>query len=427
MGARGVATLLGIWSAGVAVGLLAGRAAVARAQDPYAAIERFARILALVESDYVEPVGVDVLVDAALEGLAGSLDEHTMWLSGEEMGAVTTPDGGVGTDVGLDVRGGIGAAVVTEVQGGSPAALEGLQPGDVLLAIDGQSTVGLGGDEIARRLAGARGEAVTLTLMREGWEAPREVRTVRDTVRHGAIAIESFPGERLYVRLDGFPEGVAAELRMALEARPSKGLVLDLRDNAGGLLEEAVGVADLFLDGGRIVSIELRGVPPEIFDARPGNVGSMPIVVLTNGGTASAAEVVAAALQERGRATVVGTRAWGKGSIQHLYRQRDGSGAALKLTVGHYRTPSGSLVPNREGREPDVVVPDGPTTDSRAELAARLAALDVAEAERAALIDLLTRIDDEPLVATVAWEQAASRRVDPPLAEALRRLGGDPR
>lgn len=419
---RRAASLLGIWSVGVGTGLLVGRAAIARAQDPYTAVERFARVLALMERDYAEPVTTDALVEAALEGMAGSLDEHTMWLTPDEMGVVTSPDGGVGTDVGLEVRSGLGAAVVTDVEAGSPAALEGLQPGDVLLAIDGQSTAGLDGDEIGRRLAGDRGAAVELTVVREGWDGPRQVQTVRDTVRHGALTLQSFPGERLYVRLDGFPEGVAAELRLALEARPSKGIVLDLRDNAGGLLDEAVAVADLFLDGGRIVSIDIRGVPEEVFDATPGSVGAMPVVVLTNGGTASAAEVVAAALQERGRATVVGTRAWGKGSIQHLYRERDGSGAALKLTVGHYRTPSGRLVPNREGREPDVVVADGPATDVRAELRHRIAGLSVSDGERADLLDLLDRVDDAPVEAAVAWETRPLERADPPLAEALRRL-----
>ncbi len=421
--ARHTVGLASLWIFGLVVGVLLGRAAVARAQDPYAAIERFARIMTLIERNYSEEVDEHLLVEAAIEGMSGSLDEHTTWMSGDELGLLTTPSGGVATDVGLGLRAGLGGAVVIDVAAGSPAALEGLQPGDILLEIDGAPTAGLGEDELSLRLAGERGAAVALTVVREGWAEPKTISAVRDEVRHASVHLETLEGDITYARVTSFAEGVAGELGLGLDTRASaKGLILDLRDNPGGLLSEAVAVADLFLDGGRIVSIRIRGIPDEVYDAASGTVSSVPMVILINGGTASASEVVAAALQERGRATVVGTRSWGKGSIQHLYRQRGALPAALKLTVGHYFTPSGQPVAAREGRAPDVEVTDGASTDVRAELRSRLGLLPVPAVERAALLDLLDRVDDAPVVAAVAWEVPVAIRDDPPVLEALSRL-----
>ncbi len=244
------------------------------------------------------------------------------------------------------------------MQLGSPADRSGVVAGDVLLSVAGTDVTSADVPEVAELLRGPEDTTVRVAVRRGS--ATRTVELDRATFTTDDVTVERLAGNISRVAVSAFTRGVGRDVARALEATSdggaTGGVVLDLRDNPGGLLDEAVAVASVFLDGGPVVSYERRGKPSETLDAYAGGDLSTPLVVLVNPSTASAAEVVAAALQDRNRAVVVGTRTYGKGSVQEPSTLSDGS--ALELTVGRYLTPAGRSL-DGVGVEPDVMVPPG--------------------------------------------------------------------
>ncbi len=401
-----------------------------RAVGPYRNLARFAKMLEVIEADYVEPRSRQQLLDAAVAGMVRELDPHSRWMSAEAVRELEADaDGnaiGFGIDVGLQDDG----VVVLDVLPGSPAARQGLQKGDRILSIDGVGLKGLDLDAIERHFQGARGEEADLEVLRPGWSQPIQLSTPRDSIRIPAIEAALLPGDVMYVRVVDFQRHCAEELARAvadLQARarlPWRGLLLDLRDNTGGLLDEAVAVTDLFLEDGPIVSVRGRHRPPQRYDATPGAFpASMPVLVLVDGFTASASEIVAGALQERGRARLVGTRTYGKGSVQQLYRNPDGS--ALKLTVARYHLPSGAPIRPREGLEPDIPVRALDPASVRDRLRTALQTLDLQPTDRRELLALVDALDERPArMRRQVWTLPVEARVeaDPVVATAIEAL-----
>jgi carboxyl-terminal processing protease len=317
--------------------------------------EAAARIMA----DAARPVSREQLDRAAVEGMLKALgDRWSTYFQPSEFSSFQAGLDGRYSGIGVWLRSAQdGEVYLGSVQPGSPADDAGLVPGDRLLVVDGHEVADLTLSKVAEKLRGAAGTELRLRVERDG--KPVAVSLVRDDLASDDVEVARLKGDVEVVRVTAFTRGVGAAVRKAVAStggagQPgSAGIVLDLRGNPGGLLTEAVEVASAFLDGGAVVSYEKRGEPLHHLDAVGTGDTTVPLVVLVDGGTASAAEVVAAALQDRNRAVVVGSRTYGKGSVQEPRSLSDGS--AIELTVGRYLTPSGRSL-DGVGIEPDVAV-----------------------------------------------------------------------
>lgn len=419
-------TVSGLFAVGLLAGAITGSAAAARAQEPYAELSLFARVLTTIETDYVDEISTRELVDAAIRGMVEELDRHSRWMSREQYASLNEETAGRYEGIGVQLRQQQDppALVIERVLPGSPAARDGLLPGDVIVAVDAQPVVSLSMEEIAQLLEGPRGAAVVLTVDREAWERPQPVRTIRDTVEVPAVQAGMLSPGVGYARVLQFQSGASSELDQTIAALRDRydlrSLVLDLRDNPGGLLDEAVAVSDLFLDEGPIVSTRGRIEGERSHQATPGGYAELPLVTLINGGSASASEIVAGALQDTGRSLLVGTPTFGKGTVQTVYRNRDDS--ALKLTIATYYTPSGEPVADRDGREPDlhVELPGQPNAAHR--LQERIERLEgLSPNEREDLLALVADLDlAQPQHPEVPWQLPLEERlqVDSQLAAA---------
>jgi carboxyl-terminal processing protease len=304
----------------------------------------------------------DALERAAVEGMLRALgDKWSTYYGKSEFSSFQSALQGHYSGVGLWLRSAPdtagGGVEVGSVQPGSPAERAGVLAGDVLVRVEGTDVSGADVPAVASLLRGPAGSAVRVSVRRGS--ATQTVRLARTTFSTDDVAVERLAGGISRISITAFTRGVGRDVAKAMATERSvrpRGVVLDLRDNPGGLLDEAVSVASVFLDGGPVVSYERRGARPRTLDAFEGGDTTTPLVVLVNPSTASAAEVVAGALQDRNRAVVVGTRTYGKGSVQEPATLSDGS--ALELTVGRYLTPSGRSL-DGVGIEPDVVVPPG--------------------------------------------------------------------
>jgi carboxyl-terminal processing protease len=349
-----------------------GAAALPKRYSPYHKLNIFTRVLSYVESDYVEEVDHDDLIYGAIRGMLETLDPHTTFLKPDqykEMKADTQGQfGGIGIEVEMRPIGeGSKDTVLTVMSAidGTPASRAGLQTGDQIVRIDNLVTRNLRMEDAIGKMRGEKGTSVNLIVERpgpKGWKEPRPFSLSREIIK-----IENVVGRLLepgygYVKLKQFSEKAEHDLSMSLDrlerASPGghlRGLILDLRNNPGGLLDEAVRVADDFLDSGLIVRTEGRNgrVLDEEHAHSRGTRSGFPMVVLVNGGSASASEIVAGALQDHNRAAIFGTQTFGKGSVQTVIELADGS--ALKLTIARYFTPSGRSIQER-GIAPDVVV-----------------------------------------------------------------------
>lgn len=355
-----------VGSAALALGSFAAGALLTASIGPAAAagykkLDIFARVLSYVENNYVDPVDEEELVYDAIRGLLSNLDSHTLFLTPEEYREMQADTSGEFGGLGIEIASRDGGLVVVAPIDDTPAARAGIEPGDKLLAIDGESTEGLGVASAVRKLRGPPGSRVTLRIFREGFAEPRDLVLLRDRVRVVSVESRLEPGGVGYVRVKSFQDRTDLQLGRALETLreehggPLKGLVLDLRNNPGGLLDQAVRVADRFLRDGVIVTTRGRG-PGQREEERAHPAGTeeeYPLVVLVNGGSASASEIVAGALQDHRRGLLLGTKTFGKGSVQTVIDLEDGSG--LKLTVARYLTPSGRSI-HEKGIDPDVVV-----------------------------------------------------------------------
>lgn len=308
-----------------------------------------------IEQSAAEPVDRAELERAAVEGMLKSLgDRWSSYYDPSEYASFQDALEGRYSGVGLWVRPSHSGILVASVQSQSPASDAGIVPGDVIAAVDGTATTSSSVGDVVQRLRGPAGSAVTLTLLRN--DVPTDVTVTRSVLEASDVTVEHLAGGVMRIDIHSFTRGVGRSVRDAMSGDPaghSGGVILDLRGNPGGLLDEAVEVASAFLDGGAVVSYEQRDAPDHTLYAVGNGDTETPVVVLVDGGTASAAEVVAAALQDRSRAVIVGSRTYGKGSVQEPSVLPDGS--AIEFTIGRYITPAGRVIDGR-GIEPDVLV-----------------------------------------------------------------------
>jgi carboxyl-terminal processing protease len=340
------------------------------ASPPYRSLDVLAEVLAHVENEYVEETKERELVQAAVDGMLARLDPHSVLLRPDVYRSMRDETSGEFDGVGLEVSQAADGLVVVAPLADSPAERAGILAGDQIVSIDGAPTKDMPLSEATRRMKGAAGTQVVVQVTRPSLAQPRTHVLVRDHVRTTSVdwrVLDKGAGT-VYARIRTFQDRTDRELRQALDGArrelggPIGGLVLDLRNNPGGLLDQAVKVADRFLAQGVIVSTEARGKKPEVEQAREKDTEpGYPVVLLVNRGSASASEIVAGALQDHGRAVVVGTRTFGKGSVQTVVELSDGS--ALKLTVARYFTPQHRSIQER-GISPDVVVADGSSSAS---------------------------------------------------------------
>ncbi len=323
---------------------------------PYDALHVFADALALVQTNYVEPVPTAKLMQGALRGMLSGLEPHSRYLDAEEYRDVAVDAAGKYEGVGLEVTDDTDALEVVAPLAGTPAEAAGIRSGDRIIAIDGVPVADLGYDESLRRVSGAVGTKVRLTVQRVH-RKPFDVSLTREPVKLAIVTSRLIQPGIGYLRVASFSADVdqaAREQIVALEKKsPLSGLVLDLRENPGGVVNAAVALADEFLDRGTIVSEKGRSAGTNHqYDAKPGDLlEGKPLVVIVDGGTASAAEIVAGALQDNRRALLIGTRTFGKGLVQTIMPLRTGD--AMVLTTARYYTPSGRSI-QAQGIAPDV-------------------------------------------------------------------------
>jgi len=336
------------------------QAAATPRANTYRMLSLFGDVLDTVERQYVTPVDDTKLIHAALDGMLTSLDPHSGYLDPEGFDDMRDQTRGEYGGLGLEVTSEDGVVKVISPMDDTPAARAGVKPGDYITAVNGDSVLGLSVNDAVKQMRGKPGETVTLTIAREKSD-PFDVKLVREVIKpHSATA--KMDGDYGVLRISNFNEKTTDEAQAAfadIKAKnpKMKGLILDLRRNPGGLLDQAVSVSDLFLEGGEIVSQRGRDARDiERYNAHPGDItGGMKIVVLIDSGTASAAEIVAGALQDRKRAELVGLTSFGKGSVQTVIPLRGGMDGALKLTTARYYTPSGRSI-QKTGIEPDLEV-----------------------------------------------------------------------
>src|SRR5258706_9295729 len=368
---RDLPGLLRAWSrsrvltltAGVALGgALAGGLSHAstREESPYSDFGQLGRVLVQVENQYVEPVDHKRLVEGAIKGMVRELDPHSAYLPPEDFRLFQSDTegkfGGVGIEVDLRDE---AITVIAPIEG-SPAERAGVRPGDRIVAVDGQPARGEPLEKLVRRLRGTPGTKVQIAVRRPGTESTLTFDLVREQIQVASVVGKRLASDVLYVRLKQFQEGTHDELLATLakvraESRaPFSGIVLDMRGNPGGLVDEAAEIADEFLGAGVIYSTRHRGQVVDEVRARAGGALAGPtMAVLINEYSASAAELVAGSLQDNRRATVVGAPTFGKGSVQSIIELPGGAG--LKLTTMRYYTPSGHSI-QAQGIQPDILV-----------------------------------------------------------------------
>jgi len=352
-----------VWmGAGVALGLSLGLARGDPKDMPWADARMLAEVLDRVERDYVNPVDDHQLLQAAIRGMVSSLDPYSAYLDGDEYDEIKISSSGQYFGVGIEVSMEDDQVVVVAPFEGSPAADAGIRTGDVITSIDGVPVKTSQLEDTIGRMRGKEGTSVKIGILREGNAEPLEFTLQRSRVELHSVKSELAESGYGYVRIAEFSETTGDDLVAALRTLrkrnggPLKGLVLDLRNNPGGVLEAAVAVSDAFLDGGLIVSAKGR-TPESKFEmhATPGDeLNGAPIVVLVNGGSASAAEIVAGALKDNRRAALMGRTTYGKGSVQTVMPLA--GDRAIKLTTSLYYTPSGVSI-NHRGIKPDIELP----------------------------------------------------------------------
>ena len=357
-----VGTVMGL-SLSFSGGLLTSRPQPAPDENALQQARVLAEVMARVKRDYVEPVDDTVLLENAIRGMVGDLDAHSQFLDADEYRDIRISTSGSYTGIGIEIGTMDSEVRVITPIAGSPAARAGIRSGDLIVAVDGTAIESGRLHETISRMRGRAGSKLTVTVERGGENVTYEMR--REVIRVSSVHHQPLNLGYGYVRVNQFSETTARELSRAIDSLQENkgdmllGLVLDLRNNPGGVLDAAVDVADLFLDSGVIVSAEGRTADSRFrHSAHRGDIlDGAEMVVLVNSGSASASEIVAGALQDHGRATVVGTRTFGKGLVQTVMPLSQGR--AIKLTTSRYYTPSGDSI-HATGITPDVYVEDTP-------------------------------------------------------------------
>ncbi len=327
--------------------------------DTYNKLKVFSEILSLIESNYVEPVGSDTMIDGAIRGMVKALDPHTSYLppvSYKEMQVETTGKfGGLGIEI--SIRDGV-LTVVSPIEE-TPAFKVGIKAGDKIIKIEDESTLDMTLQDAVFRLRGETGSPVTITIYRESFKTPKEFTIVRAIIKVRSVIKKLYKKDIGYIKIRSFSKNTSADLDTALADLKKEGiskLILDLRNNPGGLLNQAVEVTDRFLSREKLI-VYTKGRSDEQnmrFTSHDKVEGvTYPLIILVNGGSASASEIVAGALQDLNRAIILGTQTFGKGSVQTIIPLSDGS--ALRLTTARYYTPSGRVI-QENGIEPDIII-----------------------------------------------------------------------
>jgi carboxyl-terminal processing protease len=361
-----------------------GSVASASASDTYRELNLFGDVFERVRADYVEKPDDSKLVESAINGMLAGLDPHSSYMDPKSFRDMQVQTRGEFGGLGIEVTMEDGLVKVVAPIDDTPAAKAGVMANDVITQLDGEAVQGLTLNQAVDKMRGPVNTKIKLTIMRKGSDKPIDVTIVRDVIRVKSVRSHVEGDDVGYIRITQFNEQTTDGLNQAIDdlnsqlgADKIKGYVVDLRNNPGGLLDQAISVSDTFLDKGEIVST--RGRNPEEtqrFNARPGDMTKgKPVIVLINGGSASASEIVAGALQDHKRATLIGTRSFGKGSVQTIIPLGAGNGA-LRLTTARYYTPSGRSI-QAKGITPDIeVLQDVPDdlkaqTDSKGEASLR--------------------------------------------------------
>ncbi|PWE50238.1 peptidase S41 [Thioclava sp. NG1] len=394
-----------------------------RNETVYQQLDLFGDIFEKIRQDYVEPVDSKKLIEAAINGMLSSLDPHSSYLPPSDYSDMRVQTRGSFGGLGIEVTQEDGFVKVVSPMDGTPAAEAGIQSGDFITAVDGESLMGIPLDQAVDKMRGPVGSDITVTIVRDGEQDPFDVTLTRDTIKLTAVK-GRHDGDTVILRITTFNDQTFPNLESSIKEQVKEvggmdkvdGFIIDLRNNPGGLLTQAIKTADAFLDKGEIVST--RGRNPqdsERFNATAGDMADgKPIVVLINGGSASASEIVTGALQDHHRAIVVGTKSFGKGSVQTVMPIQ-GEGA-MRLTTARYYTPSGRSIQSL-GIAPDVVVPqpDQPKSQDKAAAEGDNARKMTSEADLKGAITNDSMTEDEKKQAEderAKAEEAAKRRME---------------
>jgi carboxyl-terminal processing protease len=343
-----------IWTAGT--GFFQNLSATG--EETYEGLKTFSDVIELIEKEYVDDVNSKELIQNAIQGMVQSLDPHSSLLPPEAFEDLQIDTKGKFTGIGIHITMRDGFVTVISPIEDTPAHRAGIKAHDRIIKVDGKPTKDL--RQAVSMMRGPKGTKVRVSILREGVKKPIEFELIRDVIPIVSVKFITLKPGYGYIRLSQFAGNTTEELEKALSTLESgdahlKGIILDLRDNGGGLLNQSIKVADLFLSEGKILSIKGRqNKNTKVFNASPDQLPrAYPMIVLINGGSASASEIVAGALQDQKRALILGTTSFGKGSVQTVETLRDGSG--LKLTIARYYTPSGRSI-QAKGIEPDIVL-----------------------------------------------------------------------
>ena len=369
---RIVLVIFAVFLVGVLIGSAHSQKVSALSNSTYEDLKVFTEVLGLVQKDYVEETNSKDLIYGAIKGMLETLDPHSAFMPPNMYKEMQEETKGRFEGLGIEIT--IKDSVLTVVSPieGTPAYKAGILAGDQIVKIDGEPTKNFTLMDSVKRLRGPRGTKVTISILREGFTKPKDFTLVREVIPVRSVRHELLEKEYGYIRISQFQEKTDDEFEKAMKALQEeskgtlRGLILDLRNNPGGLLDQAVKISDRFIDSGLIVSVEGRKEDQKMkFYAHPdGNLAHYPLIVLVNGGSASGAEIVAGAIQDQGRGILVGTQTFGKGSVQTIIPLKDGSG--LRLTTARYYTPNGRSI-QAKGIVPDIIVkPSGPEEEKEA-------------------------------------------------------------
>jgi len=334
------------------------------ASTDYQQLQKFSQVLEMVRRSYVEEVTDEKLIDGALSGMLSSLDPHSSYMDKEMYSQMTVDTTGEFGGLGIEISSAEGGIRIIAPIEDTPADRAGIMAGDLIIKIEDQLTRNMSLPEAVKIMRGKPGTGIMLTIFRKGEDGPLEIRIIRAIIKVKSVKSDLLAPGYAYLRITHFQERTGSLLQKKIKELTKRaggalsGVVLDLRNNPGGLLNQAVEVSDIFLDSGNIVSTKSRTGNNLSFDAHAGDMlNGLPLILLINGGSASASEIVAGALQDHHRAVLLGTKSFGKGSVQSVVPLPDGT--AIKVTTALYYTPNGRSI-QATGIDPDIIVEQMP-------------------------------------------------------------------